>query len=785
MVNEALEKARKEHPQFVLTKKDFSSSANKKKAIKRIDKAVSELRAKEKVIKIAEATKTKSGLTIGQDVKQAVLTQAERDAIIRDKIISTQISSGEVTSPQQVRERLGTTGVNDLTIAEKKLSNISKQTGFSKEEVEKGKVVTKNGDTYLEIKDIKPKEKQKEYPILTEVVIPSKPTFSNFLSQTPTYVSSLITSKANELRTRQAREGESIRTNLPLFTLGLGKSISNTGEFVVNSITHPIKTFKQIVEGTGALIKNPRGVGGNIEESLRIDTSSFVGELVGDVLIFEGVSRIPKFITKALDIGRTSKLRELEVVKPGDIPFIRRGKDVFFDRTPTGQFKRQKFEIIATEFFEGQQYPLIKKGQTAGSLKSEFQPLLPGEKLPAGYSATPKPFGRTTIVTEGASELPGVYQAGRLSPNFLRIAGESERRFISWNVFDVLRPTAVRITSPINLVPGVSSSRTSLFSLTKARKFFSKKAKVGETYIPFIKREKEGILTVGTNLERTDKRFWFNFRERRVIIEEMKVVETGERVNIIKRDNIVKSGEKGSYSSFPSGEVGIINPSQIPLVSYSITKSSKFSSPIVSPITSINYNSSSSSVSSKSKSIKISSERVLPSSNFTSGSSKTSNVIPSVSYSYVPSSISSSYGGSSYGGSSYGSGGGSSYGYNYIDMFRGGGGFRPKSSPKKSNLEKRDKDLFSVSVRRYGKFRPIGTNLNLNQAINVGRQKVSTGLGATFKITPTKKGKVKGNIRTPKGFKQKKGLLFIEDKRLRLSKVGEVKEIQLARRVKI
>ena len=92
--------------------------------------------------------------------------------------------------------------------------------------------------------------------------------------------------------------------------------------------------------------------------------------------------------------------------------------------------------------------------------------------------------------------------------------------------------------------------------------------------------------------------------------------------------------------------------------------------------------------------------------------------------------------------------------------------------------------LFGVAIRRFGTFRTIGKGLSLKRAISIGRGRVATTLGATFKIIPQGKG-VAQNIPTPKGFKRKKGLIFIEAPRFRLSRRGEVQEIQIARRLKV
>jgi hypothetical protein len=91
---------------------------------------------------------------------------------------------------------------------------------------------------------------------------------------------------------------------------------------------------------------------------------------------------------------------------------------------------------------------------------------------------------------------------------------------------------------------------------------------------------------------------------------------------------------------------------------------------------------------------------------------------------------------------------------------------------------------FGVSIRRRGKFRPIGAGLRLPRAISIGRERVGKTLAVTFKITPEKKGIQTGGFRTPRGFKRKKGLIFIEQPKLRLSTKGEIGEIIRARKIR-
>jgi len=89
---------------------------------------------------------------------------------------------------------------------------------------------------------------------------------------------------------------------------------------------------------------------------------------------------------------------------------------------------------------------------------------------------------------------------------------------------------------------------------------------------------------------------------------------------------------------------------------------------------------------------------------------------------------------------------------------------------------------YMVAVRRRGVFRPVGAGLTLKEAITIGRLRTARTLAATFKITRAR-GRIERKIPTPFGFYQKKrkGLVFIEQPRFRLSTRPEVREIQIAR----
>ena len=97
---------------------------------------------------------------------------------------------------------------------------------------------------------------------------------------------------------------------------------------------------------------------------------------------------------------------------------------------------------------------------------------------------------------------------------------------------------------------------------------------------------------------------------------------------------------------------------------------------------------------------------------------------------------------------------------------------------------KPSKGLFTVSVRRFGKFKPIAKGVSLTTATSLGKERVAGTLAATFKLTPQSKGVSFKGLGTPAGFRIGKGGVFIEKRKHRLSRKGEKKEIQRAKKRK-
>ena len=276
------------------------------------------------------------------------------------------------------------------------------------------------------------------------------------------------------------------------------------GGLVKGLVTEPITTVKGL---PGGIVFRAR----EITEKIKAPTPGVgLGLLAGEALLFKGIGKAPKLAVRTTDIFRVTGLRQLPIET-----------------------------IIAPEFFAGQTFPKIRRGQTAGELLGEFKPILPGEIRPAGFTAAPKPFALETEALRGTSEIPGVFQAPLVSPRFLRVASE-ETRFFGFSPFETFRPSIIRITpEEIRLAPGVSPGQIRLAPLKETQAFFGARtrkgvfgqpvrvtgefeprAERGVSFVPFIKTEKEAVIPFGTPLKITQQRFFVKFEGRRIPIFE-------------------------------------------------------------------------------------------------------------------------------------------------------------------------------------------------------------------------------------------------------------------------
>jgi len=519
---------------------------------------------------------------------------------------------------------------------------------------------------------------------------------------------------------------------LKAFKLGAyqtGLGFVSAGIDLGGAVIHPIKTGKGLITAVTHPKMTFESLRTSMQSSFRREPSFAIGRMFGEIALLKS----PSLVTKGIDIIRTRKLISLP-----------------------------SKSVIAPEFYSGQRFPSITKGTTAGELLREFQPVKRvGVTKFVGFHASSKPFKKITIAEGGTSELKGLYLAPKVSPHFLRISGE--RKLLSLRMFDTLRPSVIKISpTEFKLAEGVSFSQKTMASLPKMKSFFIKRAELGKAYIPFVKREKEAVIPLGTKLVQSERRFYFEFEGRKVPIMEFETLPKKMSKTLeVKKFSTKDISKISSYGKFK--QRGLITPSEMILVA----KSSKRS---VKPISSVNRK----LVSSAYKPVSISSYPAYKP--LSVGSYFKSRTKGGLLTSYPKSS------GRSRGISSY-----VSYPREISTNTLTGTGRIISPFPKKLKSKKKPKKSFTVYERRYGKFRPIGTGLSLRQALSIGKMQVSKSLGATFKVKQTK-GKALSQPFKFSGFRTKQtpsGTLFIEKRKYRLSKPTEVKEIQRARKRKV
>ena len=482
------------------------------------------------------------------------------------------------------------------------------------------------------------------------------------------------------------------------------------------------------------------------------------------------------------------------------------------------------FKSIAdVKVLEGKgSFPVIKKGETPKQLRKRFlEAKLPGEEagIPRAFKATDLPEiakakesnigkilkitsdrakrdiltgeslkGKTTI----KSEFPGEFGADVVSPAFLRVGAEGKKPKLFGLDITGGQPTLVRVTLKKIKIPK-QKGRAKILELQEAlggrrgltpEKILATepKLKSGEAITPFIKPEREIIFPFTTKFEDIKFKFFTEIDGIKVPIYQKTAIAgltATPKIEIIPQTKLKSTLSRASQSlKEVSSDTGvrrpsIITPSRVGVTSVissrstpstpsiisrtsrvsEISKVSKVSRP--SSISKISRTSRVSEISKVSRPSSISKiSRVISSKGLSSTATK--SVLKSLSQSKVASDIS-----------------------------------KPPSisTPTRptetlGRLIKFDTPsqlksgrLFTVSIRRGGKFRTIATTRDLKRAFAIGTQRVGSTLAATFKVEG-------GTLQTPKGFRKKKGkegTLFIERRGLRLSKLGEVKEIQRAK----
>jgi hypothetical protein len=437
-----------------------------------------------------------------------------------------------------------------------------------------------------------------------------------------------------------------------------------------------------------------------------------------------------------------------------------------------GAWRTRGREIVPLEKLTPQEvisgkksFPTAPTSQHLQLFKSKVAGKYIDSGKPGAFHTTPGKFWKKTLTPEaGTSELPGLYGSSYISPHFAKITGSGSSGKISF--------------SSAQGLPGIAyikpkGFRSSPYKSTGKGYQFVKTPKPGYADIPGMKTEIEAIFRPEAGS------YGFESGAKYTVIKNVKVpidvfsYETPSGgVSVKTTGGATITGGASSYS-YPSTSSIVISP-ETTAVSLSTSKVSKEYETTSIPSSSNKISTSSYVVSSSPK---------VSSPSFVSGSSRASPKSSVSSYSKIPSSISSVTSSSLKSSkSSYKSPSSSYYSRisrrsspRYVPKQIGGIRLRPIRT-------KRTPATFGVQVRRFGRFRPIGGGLSIGKAISVGRQRVVGTLGATFKIVPEKKGSFTGGVRTPRGFRQKPGLTFIEIPKLRLSTKGETIEIGRARR---
>ncbi len=165
--------------------------------------------------------------------------------------------------------------------------------------------------------------------------------------------------------------------------------------------------------------------------------------------------------------------------------------------------------------------------------------------------ATPygEAFKKSTVtVHKGSSEAPGMYVAPAFNFYYAKTANEMPRpRLFMTGTLQTSNPATVAVYG--NAPKAIPYERLGLSqNKVGANIFMSENAKQGEVYLPNIKEEMEGIITVGTELKQLPTRYYFELNGVRVPTREFKISETQTQKNLIETPTNSQLSKSGSSS---------------------------------------------------------------------------------------------------------------------------------------------------------------------------------------------------------------------------------------------
>jgi hypothetical protein len=201
-------------------------------------------------------------------------------------------------------------------------------------------------------------------------------------------------------------------------------------------------------------------------------------------------------------------------------------------------------QVIEPKVLKGEKtFPLgVRAKHLELFLKSKYR--LPGEKQLGVWHATPEAWAKVTKTQVGIRELPGTYVAPSLSAYFLRVSGQEYGLYGAGQLFPTFgTPTALRIyPSKITGVPP--------FPREKLYQWILKDAPKGRALVPGIKGEVEALIPPETELARVGEQFYTMWKGVRIPIAQYQVA--GAAVGVAPAKGVTTLGSLLAYEIPPT-----------------------------------------------------------------------------------------------------------------------------------------------------------------------------------------------------------------------------------------
>ncbi|AKB19072.1 MULTISPECIES: hypothetical protein [Methanosarcina] len=187
-------------------------------------------------------------------------------------------------------------------------------------------------------------------------------------------------------------------------------------------------------------------------------------------------------------------------------------------------------KVIRPEVLSGtQEFPLAPKGTTASQLIKDFETSTyryPRTEGPGGWHATPQRFASETIAQPGSSSVVGLHLGPDVSPHFLGVSekgGIPKVKLFGWG--EPSRRPAANWVDVQNIRPlpegirGKGAAVTNEYLMTQAPKGQGYVTPKFEALIKQRAAEREIVVPPGTELVRTESKYYTKFRGKAVPID--------------------------------------------------------------------------------------------------------------------------------------------------------------------------------------------------------------------------------------------------------------------------